>query len=70
MNKPLTCSLENVFICSLPNTVGQAWSVIKSVIPGHYVELDESFEMPGVGEVQLYLYQDLCGNFFVIHEEI
>lgn len=70
MNKPLTCSLEDVVICSLPNTVGQAWSVMKSVLLGHYVELDESFDMPGVGEVQLYLYRDLCGNFYIIHEQI
>lgn len=66
----LICSLEDVRVCSLPNSVGQAWAAVKPISPGNYVAIDESFDMSGVGEVALYLYRDIRGNFYIIHEVI
>jgi hypothetical protein len=70
MNKPLICLLEDVRICSLPNSVGQAWAAMKPVSPGNYVAIDEYFDMPGVGKVGLYLYRDVRDNFYIIHEPV
>lgn len=66
----LIWSLEDVCICSLPNAVGQAWAAMKPISPGNYVAIDESFNMPSVGEIPLYLYRDMRGNFYIIHEEV
>lgn len=71
MYTPLTVSLEDCRICSLPLGVAQCWlQCVRIPDKGCYSAIDQNFDLPGVGEVPLHIYRDFCGNFYLIHEPV
>ncbi len=67
---PLIESLENCKICFLPNDVAKAWLKVTYPQKGHYSTIDQTFDLPGVGETPLAIYRDFQDNYYLIHEPV
>ncbi len=68
--EPLIASLEDCRICHLPRGIGQMWLGMVVVKRGHYAPIDQNFDLPGVGEVPLYIHRDMTDNYYLIHEPV